>query len=50
MASKDLTTAHPTISIAGAGIGGLSAALALHEGGYEAALFESAPEIIPPSA
>lgn len=47
MASKDLTTTRPPISIAGAGIGGLSAALALHERGHEAALFESAPEIVP---
>jgi 5-methylphenazine-1-carboxylate 1-monooxygenase len=33
------------VVIAGAGIGGLTAALALHQAGIQAAVFEQAPEV-----
>lgn len=36
---------HPTVSVVGAGIGGLCAALALQQRGYSPRLYEAAPEL-----
>jgi 5-methylphenazine-1-carboxylate 1-monooxygenase len=36
-----------TVIIVGGGIGGLTAALSLHEAGYEVEVFESVPELMP---
>lgn len=40
----------PTAGIIGAGIGGLTAALALRQAGYDVTVFDSAPEIAPMGA